>query len=382
MYGEVRLGLGWFMREDASGALQNLPILGNLMIQHTFTGGERTVSSIASSKRIFVVSALVLAVLALPGNAPADTFWLGTLSNDWSTAGNWSNGVPASGAGNGFALVLPGANGDPVVSTAGNTTDGEVLISSGAGMSVVAGGQLDVAANFVTGALPGCLPVTIAGGHLNIAAGLAMGHGDGMIAAEGDVIISDGTLSAAGLTINPDAGASIDMTGGELILPIGTKVGNVISWINSGAITAFGGTGTINVDETTSPGYMILTPVQGGVVTEESFTAVLGGSICFTVQNPGTAGDGDFTWTFTPQGGGSSTVLPAEDTETVCLVSVGYADAGTYVASFDDGSKAPATFTVTLSIEQPSPAAGFIGLGIVSGVLAMSGVLGLRRRKR
>lgn len=78
--------------------------------------------------RVLFLSLLAAGMLA--ANASADTHWVGTVSNDWADAGNWDNGVPAAGAGNGNAIVNPdGVNGDPVVSTAGNTTDIGVYIS-------------------------------------------------------------------------------------------------------------------------------------------------------------------------------------------------------------------------------------------------------------
>ena len=42
-----------------------------------------------------IITALAVVALATTGMA-ADTEWTGAIDNDWSTAGNWSNGVPGA----------------------------------------------------------------------------------------------------------------------------------------------------------------------------------------------------------------------------------------------------------------------------------------------
>jgi hypothetical protein len=75
---------------------------------------------------------------------------------------------------------------------------------------------------------------------------------------------------------------------------------------------------------------------------------VAGASQCFDVTNAGTAGSGDFTWTF-DDGSGAVTVDGLVDGQ-ICFNPLTEADAGTYVASFDDGAKVGNTFTLILEV--------------------------------
>lgn len=202
-----------------------------------------------------IILLVLLAAIAPSASVFADTVWQGTVSNDWSTAANWSLGLP--GTGNGAVIINPGGvNGDPVISTAGNTTNGQqVYMSIGPTLTVDTGGQL-TCSDFVTGVWGASGLVTISGGQLTMTGYLNMGASG----FEGDLLVTGGTVTAANLSINTSGGASIDMTGGQLIFPSG-NLGNITYWIGAAGITAFGGTGTINVDQTTSPGNLILTPI-------------------------------------------------------------------------------------------------------------------------
>jgi hypothetical protein len=92
---------------------------------------------------------------------------------------------------------------------------------------------------------------------------------------------------------------------------------------------------------------------QGPAQTEQdasvSFRVVAGDSVCFDVTNPGTAGTGDFTWTF-DDGSGAVTLEGVVDGQ-LCFEPLTEADAGTYVASFDDGDAAKGENTFTLILE-------------------------------
>ena len=94
---------------------------------------------------------------------------------------------------------------------------------------------------------------------------------------------------------------------------------------------------------------------QGPEGTEQnasvSIRAVAGDSVCYDVTNPGTAGPGDFTWTF--DDGTGAVALEGELDGQLCFDPLTEADAGTYVASFDDGDEAVKvanTFTLVLEV--------------------------------
>jgi hypothetical protein len=81
---------------------------------------------------------------------------------------------------------------------------------------------------------------------------------------------------------------------------------------------------------------------------ESSFRAVAGASACYDVTNAGTAGTGDFTWTF-DDGTGAVPLTGVVDGQ-ICFAPLTEADAGTYVAMFDDGAKVANTFTLVLEV--------------------------------
>ncbi len=104
--------------------------------------------------------------------------------------------------------------------------------------------------------------------------------------------------------------------------------------------------------------YTFSTTPEGGrlaVATEQnasaSVTGVAGNSVCYDVTNPGTAGPGDFTWTFDDGLGGGPIALAGELDGQLCFDPLTEADAGTYVASFDDGDPAKVANTFTLNLE-------------------------------
>jgi hypothetical protein len=108
----------------------------------------------------------------------------------------------------------------------------------------------------------------------------------------------------------------------------------------------------------------------------------LGGEICMEVPRQGTAGNGDFAWTFTPDEGGAATPIVGETNGELCLTDLLYDQTGAYVATFDDGAKAARTFTFNLTVVESLPAAGLLAMSAAAAIVACAGALGLRRRAR
>jgi hypothetical protein len=81
---------------------------------------------------------------------------------------------------------------------------------------------------------------------------------------------------------------------------------------------------------------------------ESSFRAVAGASVCYDVTNAGDAAPGSFTWTF-DDGTGAVALAGVVDGQ-LCFNPLTEADAGTYVAMFEDGSKVANTFTLVLEV--------------------------------
>ncbi|MFM1919787.1 MAG: hypothetical protein RLZZ303_1421 [Candidatus Hydrogenedentota bacterium] len=112
-----------------------------------------------------------------------------------------------------------------------------------------------------------------------------------------------------------------------------------------------------------------------------SITAEIGDNVCMTVPLPGSATDGDFSWTFTPVGG-SPQAISGQTGITYCRNAVMTTDSGAYRATYEDGSKAVVTYTFFLTVVESLPVGGGLGLGLAAAAVAAMGALGLRRRSR
>jgi len=243
--------------------------------------------------RRLALSAGLMASLIFGASARADVIWVGWNSSDWSDAGNWydtvlnGNYLPTA-SGSGPAIINPGQGTppsvsvglSPIVNSSGNTTYGQLYISIGAGLSVVSGGQLSVGSDLVTGVWGNSLPVEVTGGALNIGGYLNISPGGSYL---GHVNISGGTVTAGNLTIGASTNGVMDLSGtGKFVTVIG-QLGNINYWINYGHnITAYGGTGTVNVDTNTNPGHIILTGISAPVITARYWT----GSASQSWSNP------------------------------------------------------------------------------------------------
>ena len=72
-----------------------------------------------------------------------DTSWTGTSSTDWSTGGNWSNGVPTSGQ----DVLIGEVTNAPIISGSTSATLGDLIIDEADGLTVSSGGSLIVNGN-------------------------------------------------------------------------------------------------------------------------------------------------------------------------------------------------------------------------------------------
>jgi hypothetical protein len=111
---------------------------------------------------------------------------------------------------------------------------------------------------------------------------------------------------------------------------------------------------------------------------------VAGTTDCYDVTNAGTAAPGDFTWTF--DDGSGPVTLEGEVDGQICFDPLTEADAGTYVASFNDGEKVENTFTLVLEVlpeGTPVPASTNWTLFITMLAILLSGAaLNVRAQKR
>jgi hypothetical protein len=107
-----------------------------------------------------------------------------------------------------------------------------------------------------------------------------------------------------------------------------------------------------------------------------------GDDLCLTVPNPGAAGDGDFSWTYSTTLGGPQTPLADNNDEDYCFLDVPVNATGFYTATFEDGSKIIQTVTFNLVVTEviTVPAAGFAGLAALVAGIAAAGVVARRRK--
>ena len=218
-----------------------------------------------------VLKAITAAILVatITSSASADVFWNGSFSGNWSTAANWTGGLPSAG-GAGNAVINPGAPfATPTVTTLGNTTVGQTYLSIGGGLNIVSGSLSTV--DLITGIWGNSAAVSVTGGLLNIGNVLNMGAGG----FDGDVNISGGTVTAPNLSINTLGGAGMDISGTGSFITSAGQFGNVTYWIGNNNITANGGAvgWAVNVDSLTQPGSLVLTAVS---VPEPGLATLLG----------------------------------------------------------------------------------------------------------
>jgi len=112
-----------------------------------------------------------------------------------------------------------------------------------------------------------------------------------------------------------------------------------------------------------------------------NYTAQVGDDVTFTVPNPGTAGPGDFVWTFTPQSGGGTQTL-TENGASLSINEVIQSDSGTYIATYDNGANAISTFTAILTVVNSLPATSSLALAAIAAALGSLGVLTSRAKSR
>jgi hypothetical protein len=223
----------------------------------------------------------IVATVVLIGQiekASADVYWNnnnGTApggDRSWGNAANWIGGSPsAAGAGNAIVKPWPNLTQMPIVNTLGNTA-GQVYLTEGSSLSVVAGGSLLVN-SYVTGQWNNCGVTDVSGGLLQ-AGSLLLGNGGN----DGKINISGGNVVADYLSINVGGGALMNIGTNGSFIAAASNLGNINYWINNNAIRAQDGLAgwVINVDTASQAGKVVLTAVNVASVPEPSTFATLG----------------------------------------------------------------------------------------------------------
>jgi glycoprotein endo-alpha-1,2-mannosidase len=271
----------------------------------------------------------------------ADKDWTnGAGDRLWRTAGNWSGGIPTindkAGIRNNFAVNGPiidsgtvaeanqivlgdwSSTSDSLEITGGTLTVKEWFISgyygSNSGTITISSGTVNVGGNFFVGH-NGTGTLNMTGGTITVGSTFGIAQ---QVGGMGDVRLEGGTISCGSL--NMTSGGAMDITTGTLIVN-GDSVMKINGYISSGWITAYGGSGTVNVDyDVTNPGKTTVaastTPpvkatnpnpangaVRAGVNTWLSWTAAPSATshdIYFGTASPGTFRTNQTAATFNP----------------------------------------------------------------------------------
>ncbi|MBC8095607.1 MAG: PEP-CTERM sorting domain-containing protein [Akkermansiaceae bacterium] len=243
-------------------------------------------------------SALLMLAVGLTLNARADTSWTGAAGDGlWTTAGNWSLGVVPQ-PGQGAMFINNQTMGTTVTLNSTATYNGDIYGPEWGMKLNVAGGSL-TSLGFAfapVGATANPSVINVSGGGylevgelllgdnwwFNTAPGVDLNiTGNSTVKARGwtwiggKINLDSGILDIGG-SVNLNAGAQnnaqVDIEGGTWIVRGANISGNVATWIGSGQLTAYGGSGTIQVDTTTLPGGTIIT----AVVPEPTSLSLLG----------------------------------------------------------------------------------------------------------
>lgn len=188
----------------------------------------------------------------------ADVYWNnGGGDRSWGNSANWIGGLPSgAGAGNAIVKPWPVLADWPIVNTLNNTA-GEVYLTEGSFLSVVAGGSL-LTSKYITGQWNSVGVTDVSGGLLQ-AGELLLGNGG----FDGKLNISSGNVVASYLSINTGGGALMNIgQNGKFTAPV-SNLGNINYWIANNAILAENGTAgySINVDTSISAGNVVLTVI-------------------------------------------------------------------------------------------------------------------------
>ncbi|MDD5134417.1 MAG: hypothetical protein PHP01_03275 [Phycisphaerae bacterium] len=222
----------------------------------------------------------VLLMLGIVGTvSAADRNWTnGSGTRAWGTSGNWDTGIPTSAD---KAAIRNSAILGPIIATGTNAVAAQVVIgdwSSANDTLDMTGGTLTTSSWVTLGYSTGNNGTfTISGGTVNFGSTLYVGlSGTGTINMTGGTITvastlgiaqnagSTGTANLNGGSIscgsfNMTGGGSMDITTGTLIIS-GDVTTAINGYVTGGQITAYAGTGTVNVDYNTSnPGKTTVT---------------------------------------------------------------------------------------------------------------------------
>lgn len=210
--------------------------------------------------------------------------WTGTVSREWNIGGNWSTGIvpvsvdttiiystpgpiiDSSTTAASASVKLGGPSGGALNMTGGTlTTTGSWIIlgydAGSNGTMTIDNGTVTTGGTMYVG-FSGSGTLTMNGGTINVN-GARFGIAYNSAAAVGHVYLYSGTINCTDFSMAKLGGiATMDITAGKLVVT-GDKTTAINTYIASGWITAYGGSGTVLIDygistpgKTTVTGYI------------------------------------------------------------------------------------------------------------------------------
>ena len=268
---------------------------------------------------LFAVAAFALCVspaIAVAADCLATTIWTGSISNDWFTAGNWSNGVPNCSTE--AQINIGTANINSTGASACTVTLG--FDTADSGTLSVDGGNLSNCDDifFVGNRGKGTLTITN-GGTVTGSISASIASQSGQLWTSNGSVKVDGTNSTWTVSGEADVGGTTTSAGGTGLLTVtngGTvSAGTSVHVWNSGTLTGNAtvsvnsGSGTATVDGTLAPNWTLTTTGNltfgnaaatmqcnvipgnlGSVDAEVSGTATLTGIVSVTMTGTFTPG--------------------------------------------------------------------------------------------
>ncbi len=234
-------------------------------------------------KKLFCLATIVL-LLGMAGDVSAVVVWDGSSSNDWDTAANWANSaVPTSADdlriaddktpypvidsgttayASGFYV---GYNSNTLTIYGTLTTySGAVKIGNNASetgtLYIKSGASVTIGNSNTNIGYYGTATLDMDGGTLNVNT-LRVGYKSG---STGHVQLDGGTINASGISLGASGTGTMDIEAGTLIID-GDVESTIDGYVTAGDLTAYGGTGTVNVDyNVTNAGKTTVTGTAAG----------------------------------------------------------------------------------------------------------------------
>ncbi|WP_421762811.1 T9SS type A sorting domain-containing protein [Ekhidna sp.] len=139
----------------------------------------------------------------LTWDLPLDTQWTGAVSTDWSTAGNWDNGVPSIPGNDREAIINLGSPFNPTIETGDGTVNISALVINDGILKVISSGTLDLDGDLTLGDGTGGVLIMDNTATVNV-------EGSWTTSANAIFDNGDGTV-----TFDADAGASVSISPGN-----------------------------------------------------------------------------------------------------------------------------------------------------------------------